>query len=162
MRPALLAAVLVVGGFVGSSEAQPLSNSLIDLGAIHVRIVQVDEPWEAIRLTEASLQTAVELRLRQSGIVIADAESWPELSVAVLISPATAGEITIGYSYRIDVNLRELVTIPRTAEIIEAVTWASAGVVGTTSPERTRTIIREAVADGIDEFSNDYLAANPR
>ncbi len=162
MRPALLSAVLVVGGFVGSSEAQP-SNSLRDLGAIGVAAVTAtpSELLDRITLGQAELQTATELRLRQSGITISNDSTWPTLWVHVTLVPVMSGGTarTMGYAYSLEVELHELVTSHRLGHPIEAVTWQLERIaVGSSG----RGQIRESLNVMIDEFSNHYLTANPR
>lgn len=139
--------------------------TLAGLAGIHVRVQDLDLDAERQGLTKAALQTQVELTLRRAGIRVLTVAEWlaapgvPRLDLHVTTQPTQRGDL---YAYSIDLRLRQDVTLLRDPAIrSEATTWFR-GAMGTVGPpSRLATWLRERVRDTVDEFINDYLAANP-
>ena len=173
MRSWLLALGVFVLVFPSAPEAQALLEGLDSVG---VSIDHLGDDATSAGLSEASLKTAVELRLRQSGIRVEE-DSTATLSVSVPVLEAETG----GYAYGAQVALMEDVYLPRRMESVQnpdgtprslalyfrqqhvypAMVWQRSGL-GTASPSTARTYIRDDILEKVDEFANAYLAANPR
>lgn len=110
-------------------------------------------------LSESLIRQEVERRLKASGISVV--EEWERLPGApFLYVRITAYEVpaTGLYSYSLDLELRELVTLARNPRAATyASTWESQGIVFST---RIRDRAMEYLAKKIDEFIDDWLATN--
>jgi hypothetical protein len=145
-------------------QSNPRRESLRGLKGLEV-VVEVIEPQaERLGLTRAQVQTDVELRLRKAGIRVLteeEAERQGSTYLYINITASEARDVPGLYSYLIDLSFRQRVILERDQSIRTiAATWniASKGVVGANKLRN----LREIVADYIDEFINDYLAANQR
>ena len=152
------AAVVVLGSIffpvaVVHTQSDAHRETLRGIGPVRVAIERMNPDAERDGLTEQSLKTTVELRLRQNGIPLGDVAS-PFLYVRV--STRERGDL---YAYSIDAELRQLVTVPNGRMVI-APTWFIAGLIGSVGSNNLQNL-RDSVLDGVDEFSNDYLAMNP-
>ncbi|MHC4426742.1 MAG: hypothetical protein ACYSYV_11700 [Planctomycetota bacterium] len=151
------------------SQTQKLNMSLASqrdvlkgLKYIRVFIQSLRPEVEKYGLTEQQLQTDVELRLRQNGIEVVSKELAPmaEAILFLKVGTVTAEEIQLT-GYCIEVQLKELVPLPRNpTKFIFATTWEH-GYIGITPVEKISGV-RGKVKDLVDIFINDYLAANPR
>jgi len=136
---------------------------LAGLTGMKVFVEAVDPEAERDGLTRAQLQTDVELRLRKAGIkVFTD----PEWQVAPQGSPVLGVQVTLmkhrifpQYVYHIDVAVYQAAYLALDGSLATATVWKS-GSIGTVSVDVLRNM-RSIVADYIDEFINDFLAANP-
>ena len=168
----LASAMAVVFASVAVAFAQPPQGeerSLLAIGPVSV--VVTPPPPEAQRegLTQSSLQTAVELRLRRDRIPVlslvdnmtaavrATSGEWP-LRHAVLWVAMDFAPISGGYAYSVTVEVTHLITIRISGQIITATIW-NKGSFGTVPTGRVRTL-QEYVLGHVDQFSNDYLAVN--
>lgn len=111
----------------------------------------------------STLQTDVELKLRQAGIrVVSRIERLsipgaPYLYVNVNMLQVPAGVV----AYSVHVELVQLVRLERDASTsILGTTWGT-GRVGTVGMSQLSTL-RGPVRDCVDKFLNAYLEANPR
>lgn len=140
-----------------------MRRKLAGLTGIKVFVEAIDPEVERDGLTRAQLQTDVELRLRKAGIkVFTD----PEWQVAPSGSPVLGVQVTLTkhrilpqYIYHIEVAVYQAAYLARDGSLATATVWKS-GSVGTVGVDVLR-YMRSFVADSIDEFVNDFLAANP-
>ena len=127
---------------------------------------------------ENKLQTQVELIIRKSGIKVTSAskETQP-LHVIILVfgikipaeslHPSLHNDIVYAYSCRLTVELSQFVKLKRNPEI-EALlrTWPMSSLEGSLlmsfSKEGICKQIEEELSEKMNEFINDYLAANPK
>ena len=111
-------------------------------------------------VSDATVQTDVELRLRQSGLRIVDVDKADAvLEVDVIVLQDSEGR---GFVYRADLNVWQSVFLPRVARTTAAKTWYARGVVGMAGTSRFTEVVRQVLRDKTDEFLNAYLAANPK
>jgi len=143
-------------------------STLKGLRGVYVAVKRLDPEAERDGLFKASLQTDVELKLRQSGIRVLTQEELfaapgkPLLYVNVHLLP-NSDPPSIGlYAYAIIVELYQEVRLQRDGSVVvPAATWRAPRVVGTVGASKLAGI-RGTVKDLTDQFINAYLAANPK
>ncbi|MDA2923271.1 hypothetical protein MYX65_01205 [Acidobacteria bacterium AH-259-L09] len=165
-------------------------ESLRGLEGVHVPVV-AEEPIIEAGLSEHQLQIDVELRLRKAGIkVVTEDEMWDVPGRPMLWVSVSGVETRLGYAYHIDLRLEQTVFLLRDLEKIRSglfltlsegnrperlahyrkltdlqkigATWEATDIIGVTPSDSLRRTVREAVADMVDQFINDYLAVNPK
>ena len=175
MRSCLLAVSLFVLAQPSVAQAQSDPGPLTRLKAVRVHVAEYSDAT-IVGLSSESLSTAVELRLRQSGITV-DEEGAALFVFVSVLDRQVAG----AYAYEAEIRLLEGVYALRNMradldpypasrrEFVERVeenihtgaTWRSS-VLGLAVSNTARTRIRDSVLELVDRFANDYLAANPR
>ena len=152
-------AVVVLGVMlmtVAVAQGQSLAQeSLREIGPVRVYVAPIDSEAERDGLNRQSLQTAVELRLRQSRIPV---NNESEVSLWVLLN--TTKDDDGLYACSLGVSLQQAVTVASNGVVLFGTTWKSNRSVGMGGANNLRQL-REFVLDQVDEFSNDYLAVNP-
>jgi len=141
------------------------TDPLLGLNAVNVSILGIDEEderkWD---LSKSTLQTSVELKLRQAGIKVVEKLAYKHLIVRLLIAKpigTTAPKYPSFGTYTSSVALVEAVYLARDPSVMCFVrTWNSLRAV--TSTDKVGEDIRSTVSNQIDEFLNAYLAANPK
>ena len=115
-----------------------------------------------IDLSEATLQVAAELKLRQNGIRIAEKD---ETAPAVLtsIQGMESDVVKRMFVYRIETSVLQMVKPVVGGDPLSrfvATIWrtSSFGTIGMSNVTDLRTTFN----DQLDAFLNDYLAANPK
>jgi len=135
------------------------------LEGVFVRVEITNPEIEKYGLTEQGLQTDTELQLRQYGIkVVTDEEfsstpGMPLLYIGAKVHIPEEGPVAVA---AIRVELWETVLLLREPKriCIGARTWNRGGVFSA-GLLRIKDL-RESVKDFVNEFINDYLAANPK
>jgi len=150
-------------------------STLYKLKAVEPIVVIEAEEAKLIGLNKDNLQTEVELMLRKAGIKI-DSEEDKSLEECVEIGRLTINvdvreiEFVPIYCISTRVELRQYVTLLRyteTAISTRAVTWPLVSKPDVTfAGKKAGVQIRQAVLVGLTQqmnnFCNDYLAANPK
>lgn len=147
-----------------ASDTEYDRATLAGLSGVHVLVenttVERKEEW----LSRATLQTDVELRLRQNGIRVLTREAQlttpgsPFLYVRAVSMPDGFG----GFVVCIELILSQGVVLERNPSIAStADTWSATSVMGRIGPN-SKFKVRETVRDQVDQFVNAYLAANPK
>jgi hypothetical protein len=154
---ALMVAILLLHGI--SHALTDEQKALVGLKGVQVLVSKIDPQAEHLGLTRNQIQTDVELGLRKGGVKVltvgdmSEAPGYPALWVFV------GTNIKQGLvSYSIRICLIELVTLGRGFQTTGTIWNDSAGGVRTINASE----IRKIVGDLVDEFINDYLAANPK
>ena len=135
------------------------------LEGVFVLVRDIRQEAEKYGLTKKALQTDTELQLRRYGIKVLTLEECvstpgqPFLCINVILS-LEEGVPLAGAA--INVELRETVLLLREPKRIcySVSTWSKTGVWGV-GLSRIKDL-RESVKDLVNEFINDYLAANPK
>jgi hypothetical protein len=138
--------------------------TLVGLTGVGVFVERMDPTAEKGGLAQSTLQTDVELKLRQAGIRVLGENEYPlapgsprlylRVSTFRLELPLYAFDITLG--------LYQAVRLLRDPSIvIGAATWETNGRIGTVGENKLSTL-RERARDEVDKFINAYLAANPQ
>jgi len=142
-------------------------ESLMGLDGVALIIGKMRHVEKFCGLTEMKLQTDVELRLRQSGIKILEGKDWgktpgkPHLLIWVT---TLVPQVISNDSVAVDINveLHEDAVLLRNPKIyIPAVTWRR-NWLGIITIDGFEDHIRGFIKDSVDQFCNDYLAANPK
>jgi hypothetical protein len=119
-------------------------------------------------LTKNELQTQVELRLRQSGIKVFPEQSEKDFNslsgLSVRVDLGTYEPLAPAYYVGSYVKLLEPIVLVRNPQMVtSATTWEALPVHSELLREiPTETEILEVVNRSVDQFINDYLAANPK
>ena len=128
--------------------------------------VAVDLSGDARKLfSSGQLRTDVILMLRRNGITMSgDATPfWNRLHIVIAaIEDVTVSGKPLRFSVSTEVELLEVVSLERDPGILTfASTWDTGGI--NTFPNRNSAAqgILQIIREHVDEFSNDYLAANP-
>lgn len=156
----LLAASAATAGDDGFSRP-----SLKGLKGVYVLVESLQAEAERSGLNQTSIQTDVELKLRQAGItVLTEAEGHaapggPTLYINVNTQSSRSGSL---YAFSIDVELKQDVLLDRDPSIrLPGVATWSMGGVGIVSRDSFREI-RNDIKDDVDQFINAYLSVNPK
>jgi hypothetical protein len=152
MRKVLL--LLFVLSFSAQAQIPEQRDSLKGLSGVRVRVL-LNEPEMVDKIGYKAIRTDTELKLRKAGIRVYD-DSYPELRISIRTAHSdNMAAIALRVSVVTLVSTRG--TNPRD---IFASIW-EASVTGLVPLDEVNSI-REQVADAVDEFINDYLAANPK
>jgi hypothetical protein len=161
-----LAMFLLVAASAANAQNDEISRqSLKGLKGVFVLVEPLRAEVEKGGLNKTSIQTDVELKLRQAGTtVLTEAESHavpggPVLYVNVNAQSSQNG-LTYAYSIRVELNQDVRLDRDPSIRIIGATTWSVAGV-GTVGRDNLRDI-RNSTKDRVDEFINAYLSVNPK
>jgi len=160
----LIVAIVLGGGvpvFAGDDELD--RATLRGLSGIGVLVESLDPEDERAGLTQAQLQTDVELRLRKAGIkVMTKQETLQTPGIPILYVQLGIIHDPLGYSLAVIVGLHQQVILVRDPSIVtQGITWSINGV-GRGSPDNFVKEARGRVADFVDQFMNVYLAMNPK
>jgi hypothetical protein len=115
---------------------------------------------EKIGLTSQVIQTDVELELRRFGIRVLSNDE----RMAMLGSPYLYVNVNAGMSRgdklwgSLNIRLNEQVILVRQSIVCRTFTWQSQMIFTGDTEQEVRNLVKERV----DEFINDYLAANPK
>jgi hypothetical protein len=131
--------------------------TLKGINTVEVVVEAIDPAAEQDGLTRSQLQTDVEGRLRQAGIVVG-----PTLTGHLYVNVDTVkGEHGHTYAYNVSVQYVQQLALARDPKVpIFAPTWDTGGV-GMIAANRLREV-RQEVANYVDQFIKDYLEQNPR
>lgn len=154
-----------------SAEGQLLSRKEVLRGLEAVYVVE-DPHEDAMRdgLSTQRLRTVTELALRSAGISVQSAENIrakralnPRFRQAYLyVRASTFRRDNSGpYSYHITVGLREMVKLVDGSGTAFGFLWGTS-LLGTVGRDNVAKLADESVRPLVEQFANDYLAANPR
>jgi len=150
-------------------------STLYKLKAVEPIVVIEAEEAKLIGVNKDSLQTEVELMLRKAGIKI-DSEEDKSLEERVEIGRLTINvdvreiEFVPIYCISVLVELRQYVTLLRYTDTTiptRAVTWplvskSDVTFAGKDAGVQIRQAVSSAITQQMNNFCNDYLAANPK
>lgn len=135
--------------------------------------VSRSQPDDAeVGLSERQLQTDVELRLRKAGLNVKgvkDTTTVEELMayevlprLDVLISIVGTDGLKGVFAAQVSVQLKRMGKFGKDySQAIFAVVWTD-GITSLLGKDKIESGIRQQIADLVDRFINDYLAANPK
>jgi hypothetical protein len=159
MRAVLLAAVFVgcvaFGTVAGARGSDYERKSLRDIGPFNVEL-NVSKGAIQHGLNNDAIEAAVELRLRRNGIKLGD-NTAPYLVVAVR-HVQFGSDITL---WLLEVEFRQPVTVQANGELMLAATWRKGREV-VCLPSKSPVTVSDALDGLVDQFINDYLAANEK
>jgi len=162
-----IAFLVLVVGLVSPTSARDLPGereSLAGLAGVHLVVEDMKPDVERYGLTRSALRRDVELRLRQTGIRVLSVIEWaevpptPSLTLRVTALRNEAGS----YAVSVALDLVQDVRLVRDPTITApTATWQATGTLATHGA-RMLPEVREGVCDLVDQFLNDYMAANPK
>ncbi|MGA9754851.1 MAG: hypothetical protein WBV23_06880 [Desulfobaccales bacterium] len=138
-------------------------KALVGLKGVHVLVENLKPEIERLGLIRDQIQTDVEMRLRKAGArVLTEKESQgtPGMPYLYVNVNAVTKPGSTFCAYSIKVQLKKKVAIESGFKI-PGVVWHTTGYAGTCKITNI-TQIRNLVGDQVDQFINDYLAANPK
>ena len=153
---ALFFILCLLTGIVAAQGSQ--RESLRGIGGVTVNVL-LSSTARRSGLTDSRLKTIAELGLRKNGISIGSSAFELTVNVTAIESQLVSGR-SLGYTAFIEVFLDGLVTILVNDSETIAQIWGK-GRLFLTDENFVREV-GEVVEEFIDEFSNDYLAVNPK
>jgi hypothetical protein len=158
----VMVSVLVAADQRTLYDVKPIQRTaLVGLKGVYVLVESPKPEAQSLGLTKDQIKTNIELRLRKAGISMLTEKDWlgspdyPHLSVTVA-AITRAGS----YSYMLQLYLSEFVTLARGNRVM-GVIWQTYRI-GIGNEQNTETKTQEQIGDMVDEFINDYMAANPK
>lgn len=140
-------------------------ESLRGLQGVEVVVEDIRPDAQGDGLSQEAIRAAVELILRSNGIrVLTQSErlkmpAAPYLYVHVATDKHSSGE----YSFTVSVELHQTVSlVHRPQHIMPAPTWFPPGKFRTVGQHNMRLWVINSLEPLVKEFSNDFLAVNPR
>jgi len=160
MKRILIFALLLVWVSAGYGDDIETLRGLREIGVL---IEDLNDDAKAAGLTRLTLQMDVALKLRKVGIKVSGFIPYLYIRVNSIAVAYISGEKTGAHVYVVNVRLCETVSLERDpAKIVfSATTWTRDGFGFVPKNVSLSQTVRQAVADNVDEFINDYLAANP-
>ena len=153
----LLWALPARGQSVASSGSE--RDSLAGLSAVSIVVIGPSPEAERDGLTGESIRTDVELRLRRAGIYVPIKASETTLPKPSLYITADTWRGNGMYAIALRVQLQQLMNSLVTGKPFFGSTWERAGIV--TVGAKNLQDARGTLGDYIDQFVNDFRAANP-
>ncbi len=161
LRLASSLVLLLSSGFAAMGHAQidADAQSLTGVRRVAVVVESMSEGQQALGLSEFTIQTDVELRLRQAGIQVVSAkephDAWLYVQVTTTIGPGSN-------AWHVHLGLNQVVTLARNPTLVlSEETWQARGRIGLSPEGQIVEPTRNAVRDQVDQFLNAWLAANP-
>ena len=154
---------------VSQSEKQQLDNfkvsTLKGLRSVAIKVIIVrDGPDTLPFLKETALQQEVEFALQSAGLEIA--RPTPDVGLyVVVVKVAAATNDNLNIAMNVQSSLLQIVNLSRDTTIkTEALTWPSFGQsrFGVVSVAIVKTAVEKTVKDQVNDFTNDWKAANPK
>jgi hypothetical protein len=156
---------LILFGQAAVAQLPSQKNALRSLSSPNVEVEVQDADFQR-SVSESQVRTDVELKLRRAGIRLTDrSDSYPKIVVNVRAAKnETLGRGIAIYPFIINVELVSFINAEMDAKKpprrLFAAIWET-DKVGMFGSARLQEI-RGLVNDCVDEFINDYLAANPK
>lgn len=153
--------VPVVRGY-GNDAVNPERKSLRGLAGVYVLVEKLDPDDEALGISEEQFRTKAELELRKAGIRVLTREEYIKndrspyiyINMSLLQPGGELGLVVVS----LQVSLEQTVTLGN-GDSVAASTWNKA-VFGSMGKEDVQSIRSETLPRLIEEFANDFLAAN--
>ena len=159
-----LLSVTAVSPLLGQGDDESTRKTLAGLHRVRV-VVQLSDSAEVQKdgLSQSQLQTDVEVKLRQTGIIVLsqqEAQSGPWLNVIVSTLNVSSTNTMGMYAVSVSAELHQWVTLARNPSVrVWVSTWSTTGQFGTTAHLSS---VRDIIRDMTDQFINAYLAVNPK
>ena len=155
---ALLLLVLAGASPAPGQTPEVARRTLRGLKDFNVLIEKLDSEAKDGGLSEDQLKADVEERLQRAHVPVADSSQAAWLYVNVNSMPLKTAD---SWAFSISIELNQAMTLDRDKSIsCLAMTW-NMGLIGTRPNREFSSGVREKIADLVDVFINDYLAANP-
>jgi hypothetical protein len=131
-----------------------------DIKAVSVLVEEIPAALKGI-VSEETLKTAVELKLRRSGLTV-EAGSWGTPHVYVNVNAMRAAEEVVVHSLELQFNRQAAIRVISAKEdrVVQG-TWWSRSLIGIARKADAAGGIRSALEQLTELFLNDWRAANP-
>ena len=154
--------LLVAASAATASDNENDRRSLKGLKALNVAVEDLKPEVEQGGLNKTSIQSDVELKLRQAGIAVltkAEMRATPGAPYLYINVSTHSGSL---YSVSITVELCQAVRLDRDPSLWlpDATTWSVMGV-GVVGQDKLPEL-RDGIKHYIDQFISAYLSVNPR
>ncbi len=139
-------------------------STLVGLQGVGLHVNEINQGVEEHGVTRKMLHTLVEMRLRQAGIrVIPYKEMEKGLGLPYIRLAVTMAKCGNVWAFSATLYLHQGVALIRNPRIVDnrGITWMTGSVAGSPT-EHTENAVRVRVNELMDQFINDYLAANPK
>jgi hypothetical protein len=147
---------LLVAASAWSFAGQSERDSLRGIKALGVAVENTSQ--SGFDLTETTIKTKVELQLRKAGITVNEAMLGGFLHVVV--TPLKVREI--GWAVAMTLEFEQWATLERfPSQKLPMTTWKTGGLFFYGGPTRAAEV-QQDLLDFVDQFINDFLAANPK
>ena len=160
----LMAVLLATAMAATPQDDEYTQETLQGLKGVRVLIENLHPDAARDGLDKTTIQTDVELKLRQTGIKVLTETEWLAAAGApyLYIHLDTCGGETGRYAFSIEVSLQQMARLERDPKIvaIRAATWSS-GSIGTVGRANLQDI-RNSIKDHVDKFINAWLSVNPK
>jgi hypothetical protein len=160
MRAVLLAVVVVGCAAFGMASGvrgdEHERKTLRDAGPFKVDVVQLTKSAVQHGLNHDAIDAAVELRLRRNGVKLDDKAT--HFLVVSAQHWSLSSDVTV---WTIELKFSQPVTVRANGELTLAPTWQEGRDVVCLSSE-SRIKVSDAIDGLVDQFTNDYLAANEK
>lgn len=157
--PVLLSCALAVAGHAQGTHSVP---SLAGIPGVEVVVEELSPGLRQLGLSELTLRTDVELRLRRAGIaVVGQAQACDTLPCVYVHVTATIGSSLSAYF--VHVGLQQMVSLnanPSASFSVE--TWHALGRIGLAARSQLADRLLDAVRGEVAQFTNAYHNANAR
>ncbi len=159
--------LLIVGlvwGNIGVADALDSGSreSLRGMLGLGVVIEEVSPDASADGLSQEAIRATVEQGLRAKGVRLLAERTRSSSSPYLYVNVNTLKEELGLYAYTVTVDCKQLVGLLSTKNKKTWGTTWSASMIGMIRQENLNQIITDAVEPLIKDFSEDFLAANPR
>jgi hypothetical protein len=128
--------------------------TLYGLAGAELVFENIDSNTASLGLSGQSVRTSVELHLRRAGFLVLPLDlsgAQPYLHISITTTFGTGATAVI-------IELRQPVVLKRMPSVqAVATTWNTSGVISRPTAE----VVRDMLDDYVDQFLNDWLAANP-
>jgi hypothetical protein len=170
MRNVVISSALLILAPVCPAHSEGDENgrrSLVGLREIAVVVESLNEDVIRDGLSAQDIRTYVELRLRQSGIIVVPPESEATLPggqyLYINVNAQKRADVLLFYAVNVQVSLHQNAILLRdpAIKVFGASTW-SRQVIFSGGPSFLREGVRGGLRDLLDQFLNDYLTANPK
>ena len=160
---AVLPVCILSSEFVQAQTGQDLR----DISKVSVGVF-VDGRELPSGISESRLKTIIELKLRTAGLRVlsaeeslADPDTNPWVVLTLRAIPAQVNGRVVGYSFSTDIAVHEYRYLAARDAVLPVELWQEAGL-GSIPLKGAASMIENSVAQLLDLFLNDWLAANPR
>jgi hypothetical protein len=163
-KMACVLATMVLFGLANSTASAFLTPEEIDIlkgaNGIRVEIKRLKPEIERDGLFRSILQTDAELKLQMAGVkVISDDDTAGKPCDLCLYLSVDAIKCSLGYVYRIQLFLREMVTLTRKPLKTLGTTYRSLERFSITT---SLSEIRDDAREVVDDFIKDWMEANSK
>ena len=158
----VLAMLLVISPCVNAESARNQTATLKGIESLYVVIKKLQPDATEVGLTSTMVRKDIELKLKGAGIPVPFAligNEDPYLNVVINVSYNKSNDFVY---YAIHISLMQRVALVRNSTLsCSAMTWFKSSTGGATKRESVRSM-RDEINKYVDQFLNDYRAANPK